>query len=231
MNKIIKEPPFQCKSDSDKEKILLVEGKDDAYVTAALLEIHKLPDRCFCIQDCKSASKLLSEINELFRSATKTKIVGIVLDADENIASRWEQITDKLKKVSSNYKIPENINAKGTIIEAINSDEEEFPKVGIWIMPNNEKEGMLEDFLMEIAKNTDGINYAKNCVEEAKGKGLTSFKDVHKSKAIVHTYLAWHDEPGFTLGQAITKKKGFNPNISLVQDFIDWLGNLFEIKN
>jgi hypothetical protein len=234
MNEIIKEPPFQCKSDSDKEKILLVEGKDDAYVTAALLKIHKLPDRCFCIQDCKSASKLLSEINELFRSATKTKIVGIVLDADENIVSRWEQITDKLKRISSNYKIPENINSKGTIIEAINSDEEEFPKVGIWIMPNNEKEGMLEDFLMEMAEESNykgGIQYAKECVENAKEKNFTSFKDTHKSKSVVHTYLAWHDEPSFTFGKAITKQEGFNPNTPLVQNFIDWLKNLFEIKN
>jgi|WetSurMetagenome_2_1015567.scaffolds.fasta_scaffold22056_3 hypothetical protein len=228
---IEKEQPFQCKNE---EKILLVEGKDDAYVSAELCRIYDLPSKYFCIQDCKSNSKLLSKINGLLRASEKPKIVGIVLDADESVEKRWQQITKKLTDISLNYKIPKDINSKGTIIEAINSDEEEFPKIGIWIMPNNEKEGMLEDFLMEMAEQSNykgGIQYAKECVENAKEKNFTSFKDVHKSKAIVHTYLAWHNEPSFTFGNAIKEKEGLNPNIPPVQDFIDWLKNLFEIKN
>lgn len=101
---------------------MLVEGKDDAYVIAELCRIYELPDRDFCIQDCKSNSKLLSKINELLRNSTKPKIVGIVLDADENITSRWQQITDKLKRIVPNYKIPNNLAPKGIIIDPINSN-------------------------------------------------------------------------------------------------------------
>ena len=219
---------------SSKEKVLYVEGQDDYYVTLHLCKEYQISiPECFHICDCKGQNEVLKKISGLSNPLDlKLKIVGIVLDADENIASRWEQITDKLKRISSNYKIPENITSKGTIIEAINSDEEEFPKVGIWIMPNNEKEGMLEDFLMEMAEESNykgGIQYAKECVENAKEKNFTSFKDTHKSKSVVHTYLAWHDEPSFTFGKAITKQEGFNPNTPLVQDFINWLRNLFEI--
>lgn len=218
-----------------KEKILYVEGQDDYYVILHLCKEYQIViPECFYIHDCKGKDEVLKKISGLSNPIDlKLKIVGIILDADENIAIRWEQITDKLKRISSNYKIPENITSKGTIIEAINSDDEEFPKIGIWIMPNNQDKGMLEDFLMKMAEQsnyTGGIQYAKNCVEKAKENNLTSFIDAHKSKAIVHTYLAWHDEPSFTFGKAITKQEGFNPNTPLVQDFIDWLKNLFEIK-
>lgn len=217
-----------------KEKILYVEGQDDYYVILHLCKEYQIViPEYFYIHDCKGKDEALKKISGLSNPIDlKLKMVGIILDADESIASRWEQITDKLKRISSNYKIPENINSKGTIIEAINSDEEEFPKIGIWSMPNNEKEGMLEDFLMEMAEQsnyTGGIQYAKNCVEKAKENNLTSFKDTHKSKAIVHTYLAWHNEPSFTFGKAIAKKESFNPNTPLTKDFIEWLKNLFEI--
>ncbi len=221
---------------TSQEKVLYVEGQDDYHVVRHLCKEYgiSIPE-CFQIHDCQGNDNVLKKISGLSSSTElKPKMVGIVLDADENIASRWQQITDKLKRISSNYKIPENINAKGTIIEAINSDEDDSPKVGIWIMPNNQDQGMLEDFLMKMAEQSNykgGIQYAKECVENAKEKNFTSFKDTHKSKAVVHTYLAWHDEPSFTFGKAITKKEGFNPNISLVQDFIDWLIKLFEIKN
>ena len=39
---------------------------------------------------------------------------------------------------------PQNPQPKGTIITDF---EEELPTVGIWLMPNNQKTGMLEDFI------------------------------------------------------------------------------------
>jgi hypothetical protein len=72
-------------------------------------------------------------------------------------------------------------------------------------MPNNQDSSMLEDFCAELATPTS-ITVARQCVETAKNQQATTFKEVHFSKAVIHTYLAWQDEPGRPLGQAITKQ-------------------------
>nr|WP_254435729.1 DUF3226 domain-containing protein [Dolichospermum sp. UHCC 0260] len=46
------------------------------------------------------------------------------------------------------------------------------------------------------------------------------------SKAIIHTYLAWQDEPGYPMGQAITKQS-LRPHTDIAIKFTDWLTRLF----
>jgi hypothetical protein len=57
-------------------------------------------------------------------------------------------------------------------------------------------------------------------------KGITTFKQVHLSKAIIHTYLAWCDEPGYPLGKAITARS-LPPDKAIANQFTDWLIRLF----
>lgn len=46
------------------------------------------------------------------------------------------------------------------------------------------------------------------------------------SKAVIHTYLAWQDEPDRPLGQAITKQ-ALRPQTDIAVRFTDWLKALF----
>ena len=55
------------------------------------------------------------------------------------------------------------------------------------------------------------------------------FKEAHVAKARIHTWLAWQEEPGKPLGQAITKKF-FDSSAPQAQQFIDWIRNLFELS-
>ena len=55
---------------------------------------------------------------------------------------------------------------------------------------------------------------------------LTTFQSLHLSKAIIHTYLAWQDEPGYPMGQAITKQS-LRPHTDIAIKFTDWLTRLF----
>jgi hypothetical protein len=91
--------------------------------------------------------------------------------------------------------------------------------------PNNQDSGMLEDFCAELAE-PESLAFARECVEQAQQKKLTKFKQVHKSKAIVHTYLAWQKVPGNRLGQAITSQALLS-NRSIANSFTDWLIRLF----
>jgi hypothetical protein len=92
-------------------------------------------------------------------------------------------------------------------------------------MPNNRDLGMVEDFCAELAEPT-ALAFAKVCVENAEAKNVTTFKAVHRSKAIIHNYLAWQDEPGRPRGQAITAQS-LRPQTEIAVKFTNGLKRLF----
>jgi hypothetical protein len=49
-----------------------------------------------------------------------------------------------------------------------------------------------------------------------------------EAKARLHTWLAWQEEPGKPIGQAITKRF-LDPEATEAQAFLDWLRRLFEM--
>jgi hypothetical protein len=92
-------------------------------------------------------------------------------------------------------------------------------------MPNNQASGMLEDFCCEMIDGSAllGVN---DCIDLARAKGITTFKDSHRAKAVVHTFLALQDEPGKPLGQSITANT-LRADTSTAQAFVAWLIRLF----
>jgi hypothetical protein len=92
-------------------------------------------------------------------------------------------------------------------------------------MPNNRPDGMLEDFCSEMI-NVEANATVEQCPTIAETSGHTSFKSVHRSKAFVHTYLAWQDKPGRPLGQAITAQTLRN-DTATAKAFVKWLTELF----
>jgi hypothetical protein len=200
-------------------KVLLVEGKNDCHVIFALCKAHGIPES-FGLYDCESDDGVLKRLNALIHPTDKPETIGVVLDIDvRTVESRWQQIQGKIE--SYGYDFPELPNPAGTILP-LNGDK---PKLGIWLMPNNQNPGMLEDFLMPLA-NAKSISFAAESVNSAKEKGVTTFKDVHHSKAVIHTYLAWQDEPGKPLGQSITSHV-LNPETDIARLFTAWLTELF----
>ena len=54
------------------------------------------------------------------------------------------------------------------------------------------------------------------------------FKDVHKTKAVIHTWLAWQDEPGPQLHEAV-KHRVLDPKKPESRAFVDWFRRLFGV--
>lgn len=201
------------------KKVLLVEGKNDCHVINALCEAHGVPET-FGLHNCENDDSVLKRLNALMYPTDTPETIGVVLDVDDRtVESRWQQIQEKIKLLG--YDFPEYPNPAGTILP-LNGDK---PKLGIWLMPNNQNPGMLEDFLMPLA-NAESISFAAESVNTAEERGITTFKDVHRSKAIIHTYLAWQDEPGKPLGQSITSHV-LNPEVNIARLFTAWLTKLF----
>ncbi len=199
-------------------KVLLTEGKNDCHVIASLCKQHNIPQN-FGLYDCESDKNAIKRLAALIAGAEPIETIGIVIDADNpNLKAKWDSIKDRLQKFG--YTIPKAPSIDGTILSI-----EGKPKIGIWLMPDNLTDGMLEDFCKNLL-STEAVDFASKCVEDAKNKNFSTFIDNHHSKAVIHTFLAWQDEPGMPLGQAITAKvlNGSNP---LALAFVDFLKNLF----
>ncbi|MFB8792229.1 MAG: DUF3226 domain-containing protein [Potamolinea sp.] len=206
-----------CKQNT--EKVLLVEGDNDCHVVMALCAAHNVPET-FGIYQCGSDVGVLKRLNALIISPNPPQVIGVMLDADNpSLEGRWESIKGKLKHYI--YVFPNIPDADGTVVEAVTDK----PKLGFWLMPNNQNSGMLEDFCAELAEPAS-LSFARECVEQAQIKEITTFKEVHRSKAVIHTYLAWHDEPGYPLGKAITRK-ALRPHTEVAVRFTNWLIRLF----
>ncbi len=203
----------------DGEHIVLVEGKNDGHLISALCKYFDVPSDVFGVYECGSDRKAIQRLNALINGSVQKKTIGIVIDADApSLASKWESISSRLRE--NGYDLPARPERGGTILY-----QADKPTIGIWLMPDNDADGMLEDFCLRLAPK-EAIDHAIACVESAHSKGHTNFTPTHKSKAAIHTYLAWQDEPGMPMGQAISKK-ALDPEQDIAKVFHDFLILLF----
>ena len=203
-------------------KILLVEGTDDFHVV-----LNLQGSRGFRILD-KSQIKNLEGVDKLLESlpvqirASEAGVVGAILDADTNLADRWQGIRARLEQLGY-LSIPEIPDLNGTIVNP--PLQTLLPKVGIWLMPDNSTSGILEDFLRFLVPANDTlVSVAEATIDSLPHK---PFPQKDRSKALMHTWLAWQLEPGRPFGQAITARF-LDTNVAHADTFILWLKTLFE---
>ena len=196
---------------------LLVEGNDDQHVIWALCEKFSVPE-VFDVIDCGGIDNLYESISLRFKQ-TGVETVGIIIDADINLNNRWVHIKNLLS--NQGFKMPENLPNDGLVL--LNGNI----KVGIWIMPNNDTNGMLEDFLSFLVPHNDEllpvVDITLNKIESQK---LNKYSPIHKSKARIHTWLSWQEDPGTPMGLSITKRYLTTDNENCKQ-FVNWLQKLF----
>ena len=202
---------------------LLVEGKNDMHVILSFCQYYDINEN-FDIIPCDSIDNVLKELRIRLTIPANNKRIGIIVDADNNISGHWQSIHNILTETDYYNLQAIQLHANGAIVD---SHDMYKPRVGVWIMPNNKLPGMLEDFIISLSSDNDPLMKRAGEVLDALEKdGIQNYKKVHKSKARVHTYLAWQDEPGLPLGIAVTKKI-FNPESSNAKVLVDWLKRLF----
>jgi hypothetical protein len=100
--------------------------------------------------------------------------------------------------------------------------------VGIWLMPDNQFPGMLEDFVSFLIPQSDALwQKVDNCLNQIPEKERRFSLD-HRIKAQLHTWLAWQKEPGKPLGTAITARY-LDAEAAHAQQLIAWIRRLFDI--
>jgi hypothetical protein len=196
---------------------LLVEGKDDQHVVWNLCEVHAVP-KAFEVRESEGIDPLLDVLAVQLKGSDVER-VGVVADADAEIASRWVSIATVLRRHGYDG-VPDEPRGPGTIIEQAGK-----PRVGVWLMPDNTTAGMLEDFVMALIPADDSLlRRAQAAVDGIPGVERR-FTAVHRSKAVVHTWLAWQEYPGSPMGQAIGKGD-LDAHAPAAGRFIAWLRRL-----
>lgn len=215
---------------------ILVEG-DDVHLLIHVcmrLRIKDLPqgfadaddfrDNFLIKKDKLGKTEVIKGISPAIKSAEAFTNLGIVVDADDSAPSTWQSIRAVLEKLDY-QNLPTTPIPDGIVVR---SNVPHYPQVGVWIMPDNENPRAIEDFFLALVDPADArMNKAKATVSEVIEDKLNLFSENIRSKADVHTWLAWQEEPGRSMGIAV--KSGL---LSLEHDlavrFVNWFTRTFQ---
>jgi hypothetical protein len=209
---------------------MVVEGEEDKFAIIELMGHHtdwpndkkKAP---VWLEAIGSPADILAEGYIPAKLAESgTRVLGIVFDADEQFSGRWQRVKQICEGIFNN--VPAQMDPNGLILQ----DNEDGPRLGIWIMPDNANHGMLETFLQDLVHERSAplLTYASEVVLAARDKGATC-KECHTHKAEIHSWLAWQDPPGQPLGRAITSMT-LDPHADSAKPFIEWFLKLYRLE-
>lgn len=203
------------------KKVLMVEGKDDEHVVKHICGSRGL-GRIDQVADYGGIEPLIDGI-EVRLKESDISVVGLIVDADADVAARWASIRERL--VRAGYPtVPIVPPGEGLVLEA--PEATLLPKVGVWIMPDNQVSGVLEDFLCFLVPQEDQLFQYVSSKLDALDPGLRRFALVKKPKVLVHSWLAYQEEPGRPLGQAVSARY-LDPGLPAADMFARWLERVF----
>ena len=200
-------------------RVLLVEGVDDKHVARHVWQrIEGQPD--FCIKEKRGVVQLLDSIDTEIQTSG-LQAMGILVDANEDVAARWNAVKDRL--APAKVDLPDSPVPSGTIIDGRPHDG--IPRVGVWLMPDNTAPGELEGFVAKMIPDCDPVwplaqGYIAGipCAER-------KFIPKKQRRAEVHAWLAAREDPR-QMGAAIGARD-LEIDGALCQEFVAWLTRLF----
>lgn len=211
---------------------LLVEGQDDQHVVWHLCEQHRLPEifdvESPGLEELGGIDAVIEDIPVRLRQEN-LRTLGIMVDADIKPIAQWTRIRGALPPPMGTA-MPSDPVAGGWISEP--TDLYGTPiRIGVWLMPEGHiQSGMLEDFALSLIKANDAL-FAKATatleeVERIDAAIMQRYSANHRSKALIHTWLAWQQNPGRPMGTAI--KAGYlRHDAPTALAFVSWLRRLF----
>jgi hypothetical protein len=211
--------------------ILLCEGPDDVAVLYHLLNYHQIPlapvgqrvDGQIALEHGSGIRGVLRRLRVELKPQDEDvgiAYLGIMVDADEQIESRWQALRDIFRGAGYNA-VPDAPDPAGTIII-----EQGRIGLGIWLMPNNQLAGALEHFAQMLLPDNDRLwDRARSAVDQIPVEERL-FPEGDTFKAQLHTWLAWQREPGRPIGQALNNRY-LNADAPHAYQLVAWIRRLF----
>lgn len=217
------------RTETMERAVLHVEDKNDEHVIKRLLGRHgidyhvsPLPDEIPNIGVAGSVEQLLKGMAGNIR-VSNDRAVGFVLDADSPLADRWRAVASRLSEAEVDS-VPEAISATGFIGFAPTYRA----RVGVWLMPDNQIDGAIEEFLQTLLGEAEPLfAHAQEATAKAKAAGAR-YPAKARSKAELYAWLAWQKDPGLPYGAALTARF-FGHESPAAAKFVSWFRRLFGV--
>ena len=197
--------------------LLLVEGPDELHVVNKLLNRHGLRPP-FKIESKGGFDALRASIyNEV--NASGRRVLGILADGNDSPDRRWQSISDELGQAECH--VPGALCDNGTVF-----DGPRGIRVGVWLMPDNQRGGELEDFVAAMIPGDDPTWPRAQHYIDGIPVAERRFNPRKLTRAHVHAWLATRREPR-PMGTAITARD-LRHDAPIATTFVGWLRELFK---
>jgi len=194
------------------ERLLLVEGPDDEHVVKHLCDRSDLTRNFDIVQ--KGGFSELSKSIPVELAVPGRLALGVIADANDNLASRWQTIRDRCER--RNIILPRQPVGEGTVVEG-------RPRVGVWLMPDNQHSGQLEDLVADLIPEGD-------IIWPLAQKFVDGIPETERPKPVIKAQVgAWLAVRASArpMGSAIGTGH-LNASASAAASLIDWLKRLFQ---
>ena len=198
-----------------EDRVLLVEGQDDKHVVRHLCN-RSQPMPAFDIRDKGGIDNLLASIGPEVKAPGRMA-VGILPDANDDPEARWNALRHRL--ADQHFDLPERPGPNGTVIDG-------SPRIGIWLWPDNQEPGELENFVEAMVPRRDGVWPLAQAYVDGIPEPERRFPLGKTLKAQLHAWLATRRTPG-RMGSSIGRGE-LEVDGPLAARFADWLRRLFE---
>jgi len=150
--------------------------------------------------------------------------IGVVVDADRALhgsgfAATLQRFTEALGE--GDYR-PNTAAASGLVF----THQDGLADLGLWIMPNNADEGMLEDWIKNCVHPAEEGLYQHGEASIDSIPGGPKFQPWHRTKAEVATWLAWQKKPEHGPYNAVQSEL-LNTDAVLFKELQVWLTHVF----
>ena len=202
--------------------VLLVEGVDDRHVVQHLSGKLAL-DLEFCYSESGGKDALLNAIPVVLKQAGR-RAVGVLMDADNDIDARWEAVRGRLR--GSTIALTSGPRPGGVFVPG-DPELHLNPNFGVWLMPDNEQAGELEDFVIQLLPEGDPVwpladRFINDIPQEHR-----EFQPQKENRAKLHAWLATRRKP-MKMGSAIGAGS-LDATAPAAKEFADWLTALLGV--
>ena len=203
--------------------LLVVEGQNDEHLVLHLCRQAdpELGDK-FEFRNAQGRMGVINSVRNLVNQPDLTG-VGFVLDGDESPQEHWRQVIERIVVAYPDLELPATPERSGTIIaEDPNVGN---PRIGLWVMPDNQTAGELEDFVVQMIPESDPVWPQSQDYITGIPLADRKFADNKITKSEVHAWLAARRFPGL-MGIAV-REGDLTTDNPLCQRFLAWLNRLF----
>jgi hypothetical protein len=190
--------------------VLAVRGKNFIVV-----KVGQPEEAAIRIHECQGFRKIPEALKAALRPDDPDGL-AIVADMDLDNDRRWLSLRETLE--ANRYpNIPAALPLEGLVESPPGA-----PALGVWLMPDNATEGMTETFAGKfVAREDPGWLHAQSVIANLPDTAR-QFQERHNDKALLHTWLAWQEEPGCRTGTAVSRQLLRADRPAAVQ-FVDWV--------